>query len=235
MRPGGDTSTAVMRPGSGSSQVMRPGGSSTPVIMPGGNDEGDSPVVMKPGSSTVSNTMRPGDSGIGGEVAGTPAMRPGENASTPNLPTTMNQPNTSMEYELSKSEPSFTKDHPVAPVNLPHDNKIEVPRSNSVLKSGDSYVAEMLRKRFEQEQQAKRVGDIDDFSDDEGINDFDDAIHLGQMPTNMGSGTPAPHRPLVGGFAAAAYEAARAYHFQQQGSQMRKTQSARTNKPPPSI
>lgn len=223
MRPGGDTSTAVMRPGSGSSQVMRPGVSSTPVIMPGGNDEDDGPVVMKPGSSTVSNIMRPGDG----------SAPVGEN--TESDPTNMNETNTSMEYERSKSDRSVTKDHPVAPVNLPHDNKIEVPRSKSVLKSGDSYVAEMLRKRFEQEQQAKKVGDVDDLSDDEGINDFDDAIHLGQMPKNMGTGTPAAHRPLVGGFAAAAYEAARAYHFQQQGSQMRKAQSARSNKPPPSI
>lgn len=91
----------------------------------------------------------------------------------------------------------------------------------------------MLRQRFEQEQQSKRIGNIEDFSDDEEAN-FDDAIHLGQMPKNMGSGTPAAHRPLVGGFAAAAYEAARAYHFQHQGAQTRRS-FKQGNKPPPSI
>mmetsp|Transcript_40297 Transcript_40297/g.47144 ORF Transcript_40297/g.47144 Transcript_40297/m.47144 type:complete len:93 (-) Transcript_40297:86-364(-) len=47
------------------------------------------------------------------------------------------------------------------------------------------------------------------------------------------SGMPAPHRPMVGGFAAAAYEAAREFHFKvEQNPKIRKDRDTR---PPPSI
>merc|ERR1712151_931182 len=253
MRPGGGSSSSsqAMRPGgdsSGSAPVIRPGGApQTMTMRPGGYDDLDMPPV---------HVMRPG-----GNAAPTTVMRPG---GTPSVPQTMrpgapptmkpslakddmhyishnssyihsNTP-TDMRPELERAQSSraaTATDHPAPPVHLPHENKIEVPRSENPKLSGDKYVAEMLKKRFEQEQQAKRVGNFEDLSDEEG-NDFDDAIHLGQMPKNMGLGTPAAHRPLVGGFAAAAYEAARAYHFQHQGAQVRRSLK-QDNKPPPSI
>lgn len=49
----------------------------------------------------------------------------------------------------------------------------------------------------------------------------------------IGSGQPAPHRPMVGGFAAAAYEAAREYHYKNEEKQAPRLD--RFTRPPPSI
>jgi len=256
MRPGGDSS--------GSAQSMRPGAPPTMAMRPGGYDDLDMPPVrvmrpggapttaMRPGGNLAApQTMRPGDNGVpvmspGGppqtmRPGGPPTMKPSlakddmyYKAHTSSYIHANTPPDMRPEFTRAQSSrPATSIDHPAPPVHLPHENKIVVPRSESTNMSGDKYVAEMLKQRFEQEQQAKRTGNIEDLADDE-LNDFDDAIHLGHMPKNMGTGTPAAHRPLVGGFAAAAYEAARAYHFQHQGAEIRRS-SKQDRKPPPSI
>ena len=197
-------------------QTMRPGDNGVPVMSPGGP-----PQTMRPGGPP---TMKP-------SLAKDDMYYKAQSSSYIHANT---PPDMRPEFTRAQSSRAPTStDHPAPPVHLPHENKIEVPRSESTNMSGDKYVAEMLKKRFEQEQQAKRTGNIEDLADDE-LNDFDDAIHLGHMPKNMGTGTPAAHRPLVGGFAAAAYEAARAYHFQHQGAEVRRS-SKQDRKPPPSI
>ena len=77
-----------------------------------------------------------------------------------------------------------------------------------------------------------------------GLVDFDDSDYDSEddspqqpppqpqavKPPGVGSGGP-NHRPLVGGFAAAAYEAARAQHYAEQ--QKKKAMSAKPNKGAP--
>merc|ERR1712183_221197 len=95
------------------------------------------------------------------------------------------------------------------PIRLPHEDKISVPRG-----CGDAFVARILKEKLEADLKPK-INSID-FDDDVFP---DDAIHLEMpLPENLGSGTPAPNRQLVGGFAAAAYNAARANHFQHKGA-----------------
>mmetsp|Transcript_6419 Transcript_6419/g.9452 ORF Transcript_6419/g.9452 Transcript_6419/m.9452 type:complete len:198 (+) Transcript_6419:149-742(+) len=80
------------------------------------------------------------------------------------------------------------------------------------------------------------IGGLVDFDDsDFDDSDEEDALHLpgAPMPGSANAVGGPNHRPLVGGFAAAAYEAARAHHYQNVGKGQ-PSQGARS-KPPPSI
>jgi len=77
------------------------------------------------------------------------------------------------------------------------------------------------------------LGGID--FDDSDYEDSDDESPsqggVGGAPSGQGAGGP-NHRPYVGGFAAAAYEAARAHHTQ---NQVKQQQDQQQQRPPPSV
>jgi len=96
---------------------------------------------------------------------------------------------------------------------------------------GDSHIAELLRKELEKRTENTATS----YESDDDKFFISDVTYGGRSraaPTGMGGG-PAPNRPLVGGFAAAAYEASRAHYMQNQG----KATTARRSKgyTPPSI
>lgn len=115
--------------------------------------------------------------------------------------------------------------------------------------SGDQYVAQLLKAELEGNtavlEDMKRRGsciirsggigglDMSAFNDDDSDASGEDIREKSSVPV---SGS-AAHRPLVGGFAAAAYEAARAYHYQSQtgGKVIKKISDGNKRMPPPSI
>jgi len=127
----------------------------------------------------------------------------------------------------------------------PKDNS-EVPPTSTPL-SGDHYVSMLLKAEIE--GNSREVADLqrrgscmirpggigglgmegfqDDDSDDDGLT---------RRSSQPGS---ADHRPLVGGFAAAAYEAAREYHYSQKKNEKNSSDkdsgNVVRNMPPPSI
>eukprot|EP00586_Coscinodiscus_wailesii_P013028 CAMPEP_0172498508 /NCGR_PEP_ID=MMETSP1066-20121228/113480_1 /TAXON_ID=671091 /ORGANISM="Coscinodiscus wailesii, Strain CCMP2513" /LENGTH=262 /DNA_ID=CAMNT_0013271801 /DNA_START=47 /DNA_END=835 /DNA_ORIENTATION=- len=122
-------------------------------------------------------------------------------------------------------KPDETKDEVMENQNAEND----LPKTtNESRPGGDHHIAELLRKQMEQ-RTAREQTDYN--SDDDNFN-ISDVTYGGReqpMPTGMGGG-PAPDRPLVGGFAAAAYEAARAHYLQNQGRG--RTQRAKGYTPP---
>lgn len=77
--------------------------------------------------------------------------------------------------------------------------------------------------------------DFDDSDFDDSDDDYEPPLPGVPMP-GSGDAVGGPnHRPLVGGFAAAAYEASRAHHYQSIAKATRPVEVGRRNGPPPSI
>jgi len=78
-----------------------------------------------------------------------------------------------------------------------------------------------------------------DFDDSDEDDEDDDDVHLPGRPMSVASNAAAVggpnHRPLVGGFAAAAYEAARAHHYASINQGEEKVSMPKRAGPPPSI
>lgn len=113
------------------------------------------------------------------------------------------------------------------------NSHITMPKTtNESRPGGDFHIAELLRKQMEQ-RTAKEQADYT--SDDDDNFNVSDVTYGGRdtpMRTGMGGG-PAPDRALVGGFAAAAYEASRAHYLMSQGP--RRTTKRAEGYMPPSI
>ena len=77
--------------------------------------------------------------------------------------------------------------------------------------------------------------DFDDSDFDDSDDDYEPPLPGNPMPGSADAVGGPNHRPLVGGFAAAAYEASRAHHYQSIAKASKPVEVPRRNGPPPSI
>lgn len=180
-------------------------------------------------------------------------VAPGAPQATNIAPTTTTIPSTEETTTTTTNnneEDKFDPPVPPAPASAPQWQQ----QQQQGLLSGDQYMSMLLKAEIEgntrQVQDLQRRGscvispsggigglDLEAFQDLDDDDDYDDED---DQPTHK---TPQPgsadHRPLVGGFAAAAYEAAREYHYSNKNKPntdgSNNDGGAVRNLPPPSI